>query len=713
MTKNDDEKKERRKHGAIFWFILTCLTGIVTGIAIAVAVLLGEYGLYDSTRMFRNNVNERLLKNYAVYALSDYKDDFRLEQLEKTNFRYGVYSTDDPTSVNLEKESSYLVCTLPEEVLAGDKTELFKYSATLGDYSIFQYDIDSLPGTGAYITNWSNYNDSNVVVEQHHILKFIYTWNTDMAYVLTEDYYYFPVTLSMDMSELYQIYRGQDFDLYSEGRTGWSDDVIEHCNMYICTEYGDCVDIYPSDVTVCKSEDLGDYVSAVKCDFDSWEIDFQDWTVTTNETSDDIITGTDCYLIACVADPLDKSKDDLFVRADPWVELACKWRPLPIVVAVLFGILTIICFVFFMIRFVAFLGKGVRYLSYQCRENIGLLWKTIGICVLCTLAEFLILVPALSEGASEIVILGWIFQTLVLVPLFIVSVLQLNRIAKGAERLANGNLHTPVDTRRMFYDFKKIGNGINSASVGLEKALDERMKSERFKTELISNVSHDIKTPLTSIISYVELLREQPADEPANREYLGTLERQAIKLKKLLEDLIEASKAQTGNLKAELSPCNVNMVLHQVIGEYEERLAASELILKIHVPEEPINILADTKHLQRVLDNLLVNVSKYSQPGTRVYINLTGGSDNAAIEIKNTSREMLNMSSDELLERFTRGDSSRGSEGNGLGLSIAQSLMELMNGRLNLVVDGDLFKVILLFPRVMDIPEKSTPDPVD
>ncbi len=713
MTEKEDEKKERRKHGAIFWFILTCLTGIVTIVAIAVAVILGRYGLYDSTRMFRNNVNERLLKNYAVYALSDYNDDFRLEQLEKTNFRYGVYTTDDPSSVNLERESSYLVCTLPEDVLAGDKTELFKYSATLGEYSIFQYDIDNLPGARAYITNWANYNESNVVVEQHNISKFLYAWNTDMAYVLTDDSFYFPVTLSWDMSQLYQVYRGQEFDFYSEDRTDWSEPVKELCNMYVYTDEGYCVDIYPSDVTVCKSEDLSEYVSAAKCDFDSWQVDFETWSVTTNEVSDEIVTGKDCYLIACVADPLDKSKDDLFVRADPWVDLACEWRALPIVVAVVFGIISIICFVLFMIRFVAFLGKGGRYLLYQCRENVGLLWRAIGICILCTFAEFIVLVAAINDGAYEVVVLGWIFQTLVLVPLFIVGVLQLNRIAKGAERLANGDLHKPVDTRRMFYDFKKIGNGINSASVGLEKALDARMKSERFRTELISNVSHDIKTPLTSIISYVELLREQPEDEPANREYLGTLERQSIKLKKLLEDLIEASKAQTGNLKADLTPCNVNMVLHQVIGEYEERLAASELILKIRVPEEPINIMADTKHLQRVLDNLLVNVSKYAQPGTRVYINLSGGSDNAAIEIKNTSREMLNMSSDELLERFTRGDSSRGSEGNGLGLSIAQSLMELMGGKLNLVVDGDLFKAILLFPRVMDIPEKSTPDPVD
>jgi signal transduction histidine kinase len=268
--------------------------------------------------------------------------------------------------------------------------------------------------------------------------------------------------------------------------------------------------------------------------------------------------------------------------------------------------------------------------------------------------------------------------------------------------MAEGNLESPVDTKHMFYDFKTIGECINSTGAGLEIAVNERMKSERFKTELISNVSHDIKTPLTSIISYVELLKEQPAGEPANPEYLETLERQSVKLKKLLEDLIEASKASTGNLKAELEPCNVNTVLYQVIGEYEEKLSASQLDLRVNVPEEPISIMADTKHLQRVLDNLFINVSKYSQPGTRVYVNLSAGSDETAIEIKNTSKEPLNMTTDELLERFARGDSSRGSEGNGLGLSIAQSLMELMNGKLKLVVDGDLFKVILLFPRITE-----------
>ncbi|MCR5620128.1 MAG: HAMP domain-containing histidine kinase, partial [Lachnospiraceae bacterium] len=414
------------------------------------------------------------------------------------------------------------------------------------------------------------------------------------------------------------------------------------------------------------------------------------------------VVGKDCYLIACVADPLNYECDDLFTRIAPWVDLAINTRYLVIVLTVLFAILALVSVILFCARFFAFIVKAFKKLGYQCRENIGLTWRLIGIAVLCTFAEFIVLVGAYENSAEGLVITGWFVQTLILFPLFVISVLQLNRLAKGAKRMAEGNLSSPVDTKHMLYDFKTIGNCINSTGEGLEIALADRMKSERFKTELISNVSHDIKTPLTSIISYVELLKEQPEGEPANREYLETLERQSVKLKKLLEDLIEASKASTGNLKAELEPCNVNTVLHQVIGEYQEKLSASELDLRVSVPEEPISIMADTKHLQRVLDNLFVNVSKYSQPGTRVYVNLSAGTDEAAIEIKNTSKESLNMTSDELLERFARGDSSRGSEGNGLGLNIAQSLMELMNGKLKLVVDGDLFKVILLFPRISE-----------
>nr|MCR5773615.1 sensor histidine kinase [Lachnospiraceae bacterium] len=207
-------------------------------------------------------------------------------------------------------------------------------------------------------------------------------------------------------------------------------------------------------------------------------------------------------------------------------------------------------------------------------------------------------------------------------------------------------------------------------------------------------------TPLTSIISYVELLKEQPENEPANREYLETLDRQSMRLKKLLEDLIEASKATTGNLPVELENCSINMVLNQILGEYAEKLSAQKIDLRIRMPQEELTIPADTKHLQRVLDNLLTNIAKYAQPGTRAYANLDKIGDEAVIELKNTSQEALNLTADELMERFVQGDTSRNTEGHGLGLNIAQSLMEVMGGKMELCVDGDLFKAILRFPIV-------------
>ena len=537
-----------------------------------------------------------------------------------------------------------------------------------------------------------------MVQERHPITEVIYVWNTDMAYVITGDGYYFPVGLTISYDDGLEEWNVRS--AVNDDRSSWNENVK---NIVLHSDNGEIYYITPYDVIVCTADHLSNLKSGIKYNFVSYESDFQTWSMITSTTAvERPVVGKDCYLIACVADPLNYECDDLFTRIDPWIDLAINTRYLVIVLTGVFAILALVSVILFCARFFAFVAKGFKKLGYQCRENIRLTWRLIGIAVLCTFAEFIVLVGAYESSAEELVIAGWFVQTLILFPLFVISVLQLNRLAKGAKRMAEGNLSSPVDTKHMFYDFKTIGNCINSTGEGLEIALADRMKSERFKTELISNVSHDIKTPLTSIISYVELLKEQPEGEPANREYLETLERQSVKLKKLLEDLIEASKASTGNLKAELEPCNVNTVLHQVIGEYQEKLSASDLDLRISVPEEPISIMADSKHLQRVLDNLLTNVSKYAQPGTRVYVNLSAGTDEAAIEIKNTSKESLNMTSDELLERFARGDSSRGSEGNGLGLSIAQSLVELMNGKLKLVVDGDLFKVILLFPRISE-----------
>jgi signal transduction histidine kinase len=223
------------------------------------------------------------------------------------------------------------------------------------------------------------------------------------------------------------------------------------------------------------------------------------------------------------------------------------------------------------------------------------------------------------------------------------------------------------------------------------------MKSERFQTELITNVSHDIKTPLTSIINYVDLLGKEKLENAKAKEYLEVLARQSQRLKKLLQDLLDASKASTGNVELHMEQVNACVLLNQTVGEFQEKLMNAGIELNIKVPQEEIHINADSRYLWRVFDNLMNNICKYSQPNTRAYINLEKTNENTVISFLNISKEPLNISSDELMQRFVRGDSSRNTEGSGLGLSIAQSLTKLMGGTMELSVEGDLFKVQLIF----------------
>jgi signal transduction histidine kinase len=280
------------------------------------------------------------------------------------------------------------------------------------------------------------------------------------------------------------------------------------------------------------------------------------------------------------------------------------------------------------------------------------------------------------------------------------AVLQMARLQEGSRRIAEGDNSTPIDTQGMFWEFKKHAENINKIGDGIAIAVEQQMKSERFKTELITNVSHDIKTPLTSIINYVDLIKKEEITDPVLTEYVEVLDRQSARLKKLIEDLMEASKASTGNLTVHLEKCDAAVFLSQVVGEFQDRAHANDLSLIVTTPPEPVEIMADGRHLWRVFDNLLNNICKYAQPGTRVYISLEEKEGKAVLTFKNISRYQLNISGEELMERFVRGDSSRNTEGSGLGLSIAQSLTTLMNGTMDLSVDGDLFKVTLSFDAV-------------
>ncbi len=337
----------------------------------------------------------------------------------------------------------------------------------------------------------------------------------------------------------------------------------------------------------------------------------------------------------------------------------------------------------FCCRVIRKLFNGMRYV---CR-NLPLIWKTCLVLLALVFANFL---AAMFSENGRVVAL-WMIETIIVVPAVLIAVINLRKLQRAGELLAKGNFETKVDTSKMFWDFKKHGENLNSVGTGMAIAVDQRMKSERLKTELITNVSHDIKTPLTSIVNYVDLL-QKPHTLEQEAEYLEVLDRQSKRLKKLTEDLVEASKASTGNMSVVLVPTSVHEIVQQSIGEYAERLTAGKIEPVVFIEKPELFVMADGRLLWRVLDNLLNNVCKYAQSGTRVYINAKTEENFVVISVKNISKDPLNISAAELMERFVRGDSSRSTEGSGLGLNIAKSLVELQKGNFSLSVDGDLFK---------------------
>ena len=273
------------------------------------------------------------------------------------------------------------------------------------------------------------------------------------------------------------------------------------------------------------------------------------------------------------------------------------------------------------------------------------------------------------------------------------------RLRDGGRTIAAGNYSHRIDTARMPHDLKDCGESLNNISAGLSAAVDERMKSERFKAELITNVSHDLKTPLTSIINYVNLLKSTQQTDAKAVEYIEVLDRKSQRLKKLTEDLVEASKASTGVLSVNREKISMGQLIDQALGEWTEKLEERKLTVVPTLPEGETWVYADGRHLWRVIDNLLSNCAKYAMEGTRVYLDLYRGKGQVQLSVKNISREPLNVPPERLMERFVRGDESRTTEGSGLGLSIARSLTELQGGEFQLTVDGDLFKASVTLPQ--------------
>ena len=272
------------------------------------------------------------------------------------------------------------------------------------------------------------------------------------------------------------------------------------------------------------------------------------------------------------------------------------------------------------------------------------------------------------------------------------------KVRRGTHEIISGSVGHQIDSSKMPSDLRAHAGELNNLGHAIGVAVEERMRSEHFKAELITNVSHDLKTPLTSIISYVDLLKKEDIDSPRAREYIEVLDRKSQRLKKLTEDLVEASKASTGALNVMCERLDLIQLTDQALAEYEDRLAQHRLTVVRTVPPEPVWVMADGRHLWRVLDNLLSNCAKYALEGTRVYVEVQKRPGCAGLSVKNISREELNVPAEQLTERFVRGDESRTLEGSGLGLSIASSLTDLQHGSFAITVDGDLFKVTVTLP---------------
>lgn len=341
--------------------------------------------------------------------------------------------------------------------------------------------------------------------------------------------------------------------------------------------------------------------------------------------------------------------------------------------------------------FVARWGKACGRWIGRMYGMLPLVWQWL---VAIPLLFFLLLINIGSASPAGILLRMGI---VLLATVYLASAF--GTLLAGVRRMCDGDLGTKVDDKMLVGCFREFADSLNGLSDAALVAAREQLKSERMRTELITNVSHDIKTPLTSIINYVDLL-QYPHTPEQEKEYLAVLSRQSARMKKLIDDLMEMSKAASGSLPVEITQVDAGEAINQALGEFADKLAAADLTPVFRQPEEPILMMADGRLAWRAMSNLLSNAVKYALPGTRLYIDLSRAGSSVMISMKNISREQLNVSADELMERFVRGDTSRNTEGSGLGLNIAKSLMELQKGQLQLLVDGDLFKATLIFPGV-------------
>jgi signal transduction histidine kinase len=362
------------------------------------------------------------------------------------------------------------------------------------------------------------------------------------------------------------------------------------------------------------------------------------------------------------------------------------------------------------------------FLSLVKRIKAGQLWKN-SLCYL--IIKWFVLIFKHRKVTTKVAILyaGFSFVTLMLLGIavgsgslfgmflwfvfaagvgiwLLMDAVERQHILDGIEKITGGELEHKINSDKLKGSNKILAEAINNIGEGLHNAVDASVRNERLKTDLITNVSHDIKTPLTSIINYVDLLKRENIDNEKVNGYIDILDQKSQRLKNLTEDLVEASKISSGNIKLEITKINFVELINQTEGEFSEKFEAKGLQVVKTLPNESVIIEADGRRIWRVIENLYNNVAKYAMPNTRVYVDLKVHGKNVDFSIKNISENPLNINADELTERFIRGDVSRSTEGSGLGLSIAKNLTTLQNGTFEIYLDGDLFRVTITFPKV-------------
>ena len=338
--------------------------------------------------------------------------------------------------------------------------------------------------------------------------------------------------------------------------------------------------------------------------------------------------------------------------------------------------------------------------TLQLTRSMALAKRIIILAIVCIVANVFMMIFAINDYniliamiASVVTIGGFAYYVLK-------KLSYLSYIMDGTQRIKNGDIHHKLQLIGED-NFTTLADNINNIRDGLDKAIDSQLRSERMKSELITNVSHDLKTPLTSIINYIELIKKEENITPEYlKDYVNVLDSKSKRLKVLIEDLFEASKASSGNIELNMEKIDIIQLLRQSIGELEEKLSEANLDLKINVPEDKVYVRADGRRLYRVLENLLSNISKYSLPNTRVYIDITEVEGRVKLIMKNISSYELNFDPEEIMERFKRADDSRNTEGSGLGLAIARDLIKLQGGEFAIDIDGDLFKSIIEFDSI-------------